>query len=311
MFVSSDPNKITDYLMLDTSLHNGIPKQFSSLKNTNFSDWEIAPWELYIFENKLLGEGSFAKVYLAKWRETLVVAKKINKEICENKEFILREIDIMSKLHHPNIVQFLGYINDPFIIVMEYIPNGNLLERIKDLKYKQKLSIMKDVLQGLAYFHNRRPQSLIHRDIKPTNILLTPSYRAKITDFGISKLYSLERKNSFSGIDIINMEPELTADVGTIRYRAPETYNSNMAYDNKVDIYSFGVLLYEMFEVTRHVPETPMVWKKCNHEIRTLIKENMLCGDPDKRLSAIELIQKLTVISDKNTTFFTICSCLK
>lgn len=311
MFVSSDPNKITDYLMLDTSLHNGIPKQFSSLKNTNFSDWEIAPWELYIFENKLLGEGSFAKVYLAKWRETLVVAKKINKEICENKEFILREIDIMSKLHHPNIVQFLGYINDPFIIVMEYIPNGNLLERIKDLKYKQKLSIMKDVLQGLAYFHNRRPQSLIHRDIKPTNILLTPSYRAKITDFGISKLYSLERKNSFSGVDIINMEPELTADVGTMSYRAPETYNSNMAYDNKVDIYSFGVLLYEMFEVTRHLPETPMVWKKCNHEIRTLIKEKMLCGDPDKRLSAIELIQKLTVISDKKTTFFTICSCLK
>ena len=125
---------------------------------------------------------------------------------------------------------------------MEYIPNGNLLEKIKDLKYKQKISIMMDVLQGLAYFHNRRPQSLIHRDIKPTNILLT-HHITKITDFGISKLYSLERKNSFSGIDAVNNEPELTADVGTMRYRAPETYNSNVAYDNKVDIFIWSSVI--------------------------------------------------------------------
>ena len=170
-----------------------------------------------------------------------------------------------------------------------------------------------DVLQGLAYFHNRRPQALIHRDIKPTNILLTPSYRAKITDFGISKLYSLERKNSFSGIDFINKEPELTADVGTMRYRAPETYNSNIEYDNKVDIYSFGVLLYEMFEVRRHIPDTPMVWKKCSSDIKNLIIENMLCGDPDKRSSALELIRKLKIIkkNKKPNIFFKMCNCLK
>ena len=195
---------------------------------------------------------------------------------------------------------------------MEYIPNGNLLEKIKDLKYKQKISIMMDVLQGLAYFHNRRPQSLIHRDIKPTNILLTPSYRAKITDFGISKLYSLERKNSFSGIDAVNNEPELTADVGTMRYRAPETYNSNVAYDNKVDIYSFGVLLYEMFEVKRHVTETPMIWKNTS-DIKCLIIENMLCGDPDKRSTAIELIHKLKAIkkNKKQNILSKMCNCLK
>tara|TARA_Y100000994_G_scaffold249638_1_gene263086 strand:- start:19575 stop:20516 length:942 start_codon:yes stop_codon:yes gene_type:complete len=313
MFISSDPEDISDHFSLNKTLSGGIPIQSPSPRHNDYYDWEIPPWELFIFENHVLGEGSFGKVYLAKWRETFVVAKIINHEVCENKEFILREIDIMTKLHHPNIVQFLGYINVPFIIIMEYIPNGNLLEQIKNLKYKKKLSIMMDVLQGLAYFHNRRPQSLIHRDIKPTNILLTPSYRAKITDFGISKLYSLERKNSFTGIDVINKESELTADVGTMRYRAPETYNSNIEYDNKVDIYSFGVLLYEMFEVRRHVPDTPMVWKKCSSDIKNLIIENMLCGDPYKRSSALELIHKLKIIkkNKKPNLFFKMCNCLK
>ena len=129
MFVTSDPEDISDHFTLNTTIREGIPRQYSSLSHNEYSDWEIPPWELFIFENNVLGEGSFGKVYLAKWRETFVVAKIINQELYENKEFILREIDIMSKLHHPNIVQFLGYINDPFIIIMEYIPNGNLLEK--------------------------------------------------------------------------------------------------------------------------------------------------------------------------------------
>ena len=173
MFVEGNPEHTANFVTKNIVVEDEIPLQFSHLKKRTFSDWEIPPWELFIFEDHLLGVGSFAKVYLSKWRETLVVAKVIDKEC--NKQLILREIDIMSKLRHPNVVQFLGYIDEPFILVMEYIPNGNLLEKIKTLKYKQKLTIMKDVLRGLAYLHNRKPQSLIHRDIKPTNVLLTHS----------------------------------------------------------------------------------------------------------------------------------------
>ena len=67
-----------DLISTDVSLHSGIPKQFYHLKDKNFDDWEIPPWELYIFQDTLLGEGSFSKVYLAKWRETFVVAKVID-----------------------------------------------------------------------------------------------------------------------------------------------------------------------------------------------------------------------------------------
>ena len=115
----------------------------------------------------------------------------------------MREFDIMTKLHHPNIVQFLGYINDPFIIVMEYIPKLDLMSNIRSLTKKEKISITKDILRGLAYIHNRKPHNLIHRDIKPTNILLTNSKVAKISDFGLSKFYTMKMVPSSD--DLVNM----------------------------------------------------------------------------------------------------------
>ena len=130
----------------------------------------------------------------------------------------------MTKLHHPNIVQFLGYINDPFIIVLEYIPNQDLMSNIHTLTKKQKINITKDILRGLIYIHNRKPNNLIHRDIKPTNILLTNSKVAKITDFGLSKFYCIERENSHDNLSELaeQFNSDLTIDVGTARYMAPE-----------------------------------------------------------------------------------------
>ena len=82
MFVNHlDHKQPIDLYTCDCSLHGGVPKQYYSLKDKIFDDWEIPPWELFIFTKHLLGEGSFAKVYLAKWRETYVVAKVINENI--------------------------------------------------------------------------------------------------------------------------------------------------------------------------------------------------------------------------------------
>ena len=307
---------------LDISLHDNVPKQFYHLKNKKFGDWEIAPWELLIFKQRLLGEGSFAKVYLAKWRETFVVAKVINEQICKNeKELVLREFEIMTKLHHPNIVQFLGYIDEPLIIVMEYIPNKNLLENIEahNLNKSQKKTIMRDILQGLAYIHNRRPYSLIHRDIKPTNILITNSKVAKITDFGLSKFYNLHKVHSYSNLESLDslfkdesnkdesnkdeiknnqetindplLKNELTSHVGTERYMAPEANNS-VNYDNKIDIYSSGILFYEMFENKRYILNNGFNWYHTPKKIKDVILESMLCSDPKDRLDAQSLIKR-------------------
>ncbi len=290
-----------DLISTDISLHSGIPKHFYNLKDKQFNDWEIPPWELFIFKDTLLGEGSFSKVYLAKWRETFVVAKVIDSNFLQiKKEIVMREIDIMSKLHHPNVVQFLGYIDDPFTIILEYIPSGDLTNNIKKLNKKQKLSIMRDILKGLAYIHNRRPNNLIHRDIKPTNILLTNSKVAKIADFGLSKFYNLNKINSFE--NMVELEDEKkallestdnTISVGTERYMAPEVKNTS-DYDNKIDIYSCGILLYELFEDKKYIPGVEMKWYYTPKTIKNIITTKMFCEDPKQRFDALSILKILT-----------------
>ena len=276
----------------DKSLHDGVPREFYDIKDKKFNDWEIPPWELFIFNNRKLGEGSFASVYLGKWRETFVVAKVLNIISEKDKMLVLREIEIMTKLHHPNIVQFLGYIDNPFILVMEYIPNNDLLEHInkKTLKLREKKKIMRDILQGLGYIHNRRPYSLIHRDIKPTNILLTNSKVAKITDFGLSKLIN---NSNLTGEQInININSDLSSDVGTERYMAPEILKNpnNTNYTNKIDIYSCGILLYELFENKRYIPGKELKWYYTPKIIKKIIIENMLNENPEDRTNALAIL---------------------
>jgi len=284
---------------MDDSLHSGIPKKYYSLKNKNFGDWEIPPWELFIFMDRQIGEGAFSRVYLAKWRETFVVAKVIKEEILYEKKFlILREIDIMSKMHHPNIVQFLGYIDDPFTIVMEYIPNKNLQENYGTLYKSTKISIMKDILKGLAYIHNRTPYSLIHRDIKPTNIILTNSRVAKITDFGLSKFYSLTKTFSHNNLTTLDnnqnelYDNDLTTDVGTLRFMAPEM-KKGKPYNNKIDIYSCGALFYELFENRKFIDKYQLIWYKTPKTIKNIILNYMLLDNPDDRYDALTLLKLL------------------
>ena len=304
MFISGITNNYREDF-LDTSLHSGIPKKYYGQKDKNFNDWEIPPWELFIFKDRLLGEGTFAKVYLAKWRETFVVAKIFNQDnLYFDKKLILREIDIMTHLHHPNITQFLGYIDDPFIIIMEYIPNKNLQDNINKLSKSNKISIMKDVLRGLGYLHNRRPYPLIHRDIKPSNIILTNSRVAKIADFGLSKFYNYlsssndniqkldNNKDISNNSDLdIPIANELTNNVGTERYMAPELENNNIFYDNKIDIYSCGIVFYEMFENKKYNKYKKLEWFWTPKYIRDIINNYMLHEMPSKRLDALQLIK--------------------
>lgn len=309
MFTDKHPNDDLSFSE-DISLHDGIPKQYYSLKNKVFNDWEIPPWELTIYKNRLLGEGSFSKVYLGKWRKTIVVAKVVDHEIIKHKkELVLRELDNLTKLHHPNIVQILGYIDDPFIIILEYIPKGDLLKNTPHLWKKQKKKIMINILQALAYFHNRKPCTLIHRDIKPTNILLTNSLFAKITDFGLSKFTKIDNICNLSNDNLPELEnnieiknennEELTNIVGTERYLAPEMPCSN--YTNKIDIYATGILLYEMFENKRYIPNQKLSWFWTPKNIKNIIINNMLNQNPEQRLSALELLdlfKKLNITSN-------------
>ena len=305
----------------DVSLHSKIPKIYSHLKHKKFSEWEIPPWEVYIDSNKLLGEGSWAKVYLAEWRQTTVVAKVLKNSFdAHAKELIIKEFENMTKMHHPNIVQLFGYIEEPFVIIMEYFQNADLFDNLNKLKLNQKIKIANDIIKGLIYIHERRPNSLIHRDIKPRNILLTNSYSAKIADFGLStfsieniikiasnnNLVLLENQQSKQSTYVINNPIELnqtnelneyTENVGTERYMAPEVKTKK--YDNKVDIYSCGILLYELF--TGYIYLDKFNWNNSNisYKLKELIL-NMVSENPEHRPTANDTLHYFNKIKFSN-----------
>ena len=295
----------------DYSLYNGIPKTFRHLRNKKLSDWEIAPWDLLIDRDNLIGAGEFGQVYLSTWKSSQVVAKVMNDNIClEMKKLFLNEFDNLSKCHHPNIDQLFGYVDNPFIIVMEYLPENNLLHFI----YKNKLSINKkidiclDILKGVEYLHSRKPQSIIHRDLKPQNIILSECKRAKIADFGLSKLLkessiksSIDSESSTLGSKLSN--EDLTKIVGTKRYMSPEV-SKQMEYNHKIDIWSLGILFSELFENRRYNSE--FYWYKTPIKIQNIINQFMLRQESRDRLNANEIINLLEQVRRKNVKW---CSC--
>ena len=314
-----------DKFSTDISLHGGVPKHFYNLKDKNFDEWEIAPWELIIKTDNLIGEGTWANVYLAEWRKTTIVAKVLKNQLdLEAKKLIIKELNNMTKMHHPNIVQLFGYVEEPFIIVMEYFENGDLFENLNKLTLKQKIKIAKDIIKGIIYIHERRPLGLIHRDLKLRNILLTRSYTAKIGDFGLStfainniiKISSnndlqnminnseKQKKNNENINSSIIESMDLTDNVGTYRYMAPEMHTN--FYDNKVDIYSLGILLYELF--TGNLYYNKFNWTNKysstnNKDLKNLINE-MTDISPNNRPRASSVLSKFCNINFDNYNFF-------
>ncbi len=188
----------------------------------------------------LVGEGQFSKVYTAIHRQTgeLVALKEFNPQKFSTKKF-LREMRILLRLEHPNIVRCQGIEHNSHRrhLVTEYCEGGtlrDLLEDPVDLSIEQKLKIISDILDGLNYAHT---QGIIHRDLKPENILLclTPQgWSAKISDFGVAK------------IDLEDKELNLSSmgDTGSPAYMAPEQFYGKYSYGS--DIYALGIMLYEL-----------------------------------------------------------------
>ena len=189
---------------------------------------------------KLIGEGSFGNVWLAKdLRADLAVAIKIYVMLDERgaKEF-MDEFKLTFNLNHTHILHAYHYdvfAKQPFL-VMPYCEKGSVLSLIGNIREEQLWHFLADVSAGLAYLHGQRPNPIVHQDIKPDNILIGKDGTFLVTDFGISQqMRSTLRRNS-----------SRTPSAGSTAYMPPERFLSKPASTSAGDIWSLGVTLVEL-----------------------------------------------------------------
>ncbi|MGC8927046.1 MAG: serine/threonine protein kinase [Myxococcota bacterium] len=203
---------------------------------------------------KKIGKGGMAEIFLAtpiRSPQFLVVIKKINPELVEDKHYItmfLDEAKLMSCLMHPNIIQILdvGEVNGEYYICMEYVHGKDLLTIIEycvgaGIKIPEDigLHIMLELLEGLDYIHNvkgpdNKELKVIHRDLSPSNILISLDGEVKIGDFGIAKA-ALQKNVTRAGYI-----------KGKIGYMSPEQVEGKNL-DHRTDVFVAGLVLYEIF----------------------------------------------------------------
>uniref|UniRef100_A0A0D3G948 non-specific serine/threonine protein kinase n=1 Tax=Oryza barthii TaxID=65489 RepID=A0A0D3G948_9ORYZ len=192
-------------------------------------------------DNHEIGSGGYGKVYRGILGDgTRVAIKRADRNSMQGAVEFKNEIELLSRVHHRNLVSLIGfcYEQGEQMLVYEYISNGTLRENLTGsgtyLDWKKRLRIALGSARGLAYLHELADPPIIHRDIKSTNILLDNNLKAKVADFGLSKLVADTEKGHVS-----------TQVKGTLGYLDPEYYMTQQLSE-KSDVYSFGVVMLEL-----------------------------------------------------------------
>ncbi|OQR94815.1 serine/threonine protein kinase [Thraustotheca clavata] len=209
-----------------------------ALDNEIKPEWQLSFAELHLGD--AIGTGRSGQTFSGIWRGTFIAAKVINvshhnQSLSEEilSEFY-REVAVVSRLRHPNIVLFLGVAISPpkYCLVFEYMENGALTDLIRQRKSSpiDFFRIAREIAMGMNYLHLC---SIMHRDLKSGNVLLDAHGTVKISDFGLSCVLEIGHSS------------DLTAETGTYRWMAPEVIGHE-PYSTKADVYSYGVILWEM-----------------------------------------------------------------
>ena len=254
------------------------------------TQWVVERGEIQLTGPEL-GRGGWATVSVATFRGACVAAKLIHNEIVSpyNIRLFRREMDMASRIRHPNLLQFIGATNvGQMVILTELMPTSlrRELRRECQLSPRLTISIGLDVARALNYLHLMQPHPLIHRDISSANVLLEPlpnhCWKAKVSDYGT-----------------VNFLKQLDKELGTISpgnpsYASPEANDPNQQ-STKMDIFSFGVLLLEM--LTGEFPDCDnRASQLCSIRHQALLSLIQRCLEQRKedRPTASDIITELT-----------------
>ena len=253
---------------------------------------------------ELIGGGGMADVYKAKdcLLNRPVAVKILHEEFKQDKEFIdkfQREAQAAARLSHPNIVNIydVGVADGDHYIVMEYVPGRTLKDRIRQeghLSVSESLRVAREIAEALAHAH---ANNLVHCDIKPHNILMMADGHAKVADFGIARAVT-ESTMTYSG----NV-------IGSVHYFSPEQAKGTMITP-KSDVYSLGVVLYEMLTgklpftgdnpvsiAVKHLQEEPVPVRQIDPAIPPVVEaivSKAMSKDPAMRPTSAELVQDIS-----------------
>ncbi|RDY08570.1 U-box domain-containing protein 34, partial [Mucuna pruriens] len=198
----------------------------------------------FFAEDLIIGEGGYGKVYKCNLDHTPVAVKVLHQNAINKKEEFLKEIEILSQLHHPNMVLLLGACPENGCLVYEYLENGSLEDYLLNKNGKPPLPwffrfrIVLEMACGLSFLHNSKPEPIVHRDIKPGNILLDRNNVSKISDVGLAKLLAEVVPDNVT-------EYRESMLAGTLHYMDPE-YQRTGTVRPKSDVYAFGVITLQL-----------------------------------------------------------------
>ncbi|CAA6672835.1 unnamed protein product [Spirodela intermedia] len=231
-----------------------------------------------------IGRGGFGTVYYGRLKdETEVAVKVLSTSSTQGAKEFRAEAQLLRRVHHRYLVSLLGYCNNNLALVYEFVPQGSLADHLSGdsaniniLSWRARLRIALEAAQGLDYLHCGCKPPIVHRDVKPSNILLTNNFEVKLADFGLSRSFTDEEATHIS-----------TLIAGTPGYLDPEYYKTSRLNETS-DVYSFGIVLLELVtgkppiaNDSKRTHITQYVQSRLERGDVADIADQRMCGDYD------------------------------
>ncbi|KAL3736984.1 hypothetical protein ACJRO7_025849 [Eucalyptus globulus] len=234
--------------------------QHSDARYRRYTIEEIEAATNFFAKSHKVGEGGYGPVFKCYLDHTPVAVKVLRPDAVHGRSQFQQEVEVLSRIRHPNMVLLLGACPEYGCLVYEYMANGSLEERLFKrgkspvLSWQLRFRIAAEIATGLLFIHQTKPEPLVHRDLKPGNILLDYNYVSKISDVGLARLVPPSVAESVT-------QYRMTSTAGTFCYIDPEYQQTGML-GVKSDVYSFGIVLLQLITakspmgITHHVSKS-------------------------------------------------------